>query len=180
MVIDLTHESKSIITELVYRHLREEDLTALEWGGRFKHFRRVYGNAYKRMKMGKAIHWVIELPGFGIIGQVFIQLECDRPELANGKNRAYFFSFRILPQYRGLGIGSKLLDIIEKDLRKRGIEYITCNVAKENFDAQRLYMRHGYQIIAHEPGIWSYEDENGKWQNIKESAWLMEKKLDPA
>jgi ribosomal protein S18 acetylase RimI-like enzyme len=175
--INIARDPTTLLSKLIYRHLREDDLIDLEWKGEFKHFRRVYAKAFQRMQKGLALHWVVELPGEGIIGQIFIQLECDQPELANGKDRAYFFSFRVLPQYQGLGIGSKLLDIIENDLHKKGIDFITCNVGKINYGAQRLYMRHGYHIVAHEPGIWSYEDENGNWHDVEEPAWRMEKRL---
>ena len=177
MVTSELKELPSITNRVIYRILKEDDLLALEWEGEFRHFRRVYENAFDRMKSGKAVHWVADMTGICIVGQIFVQLECDRPELANGKERAYFYSFRVRPQYRGFGIGSKLLGTVELDLRSRGVKFLTCNVGKENHNAQRFYSRHGYEIRAHEPGIWSYQDENGLWHDIVEPAWRMEKML---
>jgi ribosomal protein S18 acetylase RimI-like enzyme len=159
------------------RHIRRSDLPALEWDGEYKHFRRVYADAYARAEKGQTILWAAELPGTGIIGQVFIQLTCDRPELGDGRCRAYLYSFRIKSAYRGFGLGTKILELVEDDLRQRGYEYMTLNVAKDNPDAQRLYLRHGYRIIAHEPGIWWYPDEHGNWRQVNEPAWRMEKRL---
>jgi ribosomal protein S18 acetylase RimI-like enzyme len=159
------------------RHLRQEDLPGLEWDGEYAHFRRLFADAWQRMEHGLAVHWVAELPGSGIIGQVFIQLTCDRPELADGVHRAYLFSFRIRPAYRNQGLGTLILNIIEDDLRKRKFQAVTLNVAKENKAAQRLYQKHGYLITAHEPGVWSFPDQDGIWHQMVEPAWRMEKKL---
>lgn len=159
------------------RRLQETDLPALEWGGEYTHFRRVYAEAFQRMQTGLASHWVAEHTQAGVIGQAFIQLTCDRPELADGFQRAYLYSFRIMPAYRNGGLGSLMLQTIEEDLLAREYEYLTLNVAKDNWAAMRLYQRLGYQVVAHEPGIWSYPDEHGIWHHMEEPAWRMEKKL---
>jgi ribosomal protein S18 acetylase RimI-like enzyme len=159
------------------RHIQRGDLIALEWDGEYRHFRKVYADAFARFEKGNSILWVAELPGAGIIGQVFIQLTCDRPELGDGHCRAYLYSFRVKPEYRGLGLGTKILQVVEEDLRQRGYEFLTLNVAKDNLDAQKLYLRHDYRVIAHEPGIWWYPDEHGDWHQVHEPAWRMEKRI---
>ncbi len=169
--------SKELLNSIVIRPLQEQDLPALEWDGEYRHFRKVYQNAFQRSQTGKLAAWVVELPGEGIIGQAFVQFICDRLELANGVNRAYLYSIRIKPPFRSLGIGSKLLKIIEDDLVNQGIKIATLNVAKDNPRAQELYQRQGYIITAHEPGAWSYPDENGIWHQVLEPAWRMEKVL---
>jgi len=152
------------------------DLPALEWEGEFSHFRRVFEQAYDRMLNKKSIIWVADLQG-QIIGQVFIQLDCDRPELADGHDRAYLYSFRIRPSYRGQGLGSQMIAVLEADLRVRCYQILTLNVAKDNLKAQQLYQRLGFQITAHEPGRWSYPDQHGVWHQVEEPAWRMEKHL---
>ena len=159
------------------RPLIESDLPALEWDGEFTHFRRVYANAYKRMMNGLALLWVAALPGVGLIGQTFVQLTCDRPELADGKSRAYVYSFRVRRKYRRAGLGTHMMEVVETDLRGRGLSRITLNVSKENRRALELYQRLGYKVAAHESGRWSYPDHKGVWQNVSEPAWRMEKKL---
>jgi ribosomal protein S18 acetylase RimI-like enzyme len=170
-------ETADWLARVCVRHLRAQDLPGLEWDGEYTHFRRLYADAFQRMEKGLAVHWVAVLPGEKIIGQVFIQLNCDRPELADGSRRAYLFSFRIRPIYRNHGVGSLIMKTVEDDLRKRRFRAITLNVAKDNLDAQRLYRRNGYHIVAHEPGVWSYPDENGVWHQMIEPAWRMEKNL---
>lgn len=149
----------------------------MEWGGELKHFRRVYAEAYHHMVRGHSILWLAEHRGTGLIGQVFIQLICDRHELADGRDRAYLYSFRVRESYRGRGVGTRMMDVVEDDLAERGFQMVTLNVARDNPRAQQLYVRRGYRVVAPEPGIWSYPDENGVWHRMEEPAWRMEKHL---
>lgn len=168
---------KTWLDQVVIRPMIEEDLAGLEWDGEYTHFRRVYAEAYQRMQRGLSILWVAELPGAGPIGQVFIQFVCDRPELADGAERAYLYSFRVRDEYRSRGLGSLIMDAVEEDLRSRGFRYVTLNVARDNPRAQRLYARRGYHVVAPEPGVWSYPDEKGVWHQVEEPAWRMEKSI---
>lgn len=167
----------TLLDRLIVRPLVEDDLLALEWDGEYAHFRRVYWDAYQRMRRGYSLLWVAEMDEGEIIGQVFIQFTCDRPELADGLNRAYLYSFRVREPYRGGGIGTKMMDVVEDDLRQRGFTYVTLNVARDNPRAQQLYLRRGYKVVAPEPGIWSYPDHMGVWHQVNEPAWRMEKEL---
>jgi len=165
------------LDQVTIRQLGKADLRALEWEGEFIHFRRLYASAYERARMGLALLWGAFLPGDRLIGQLFIQLLSDRLELADGSRRAYLYSFRIRPAYRGNGLGTRMLEVIEQDLIARGYEILTLNVAKDNTRAQALYRRLGFRITAHEPGIWSYPDHEGVWRRVVEPAWRMEKRL---
>src|SRR5512144_1880968 len=86
------------LDQVVVRLATKADLPGMEWDGEFTHFRRVYAEAYQRMERGYTLLWVAELAdadlasqvlsatfsGSGLVGQVFIQMVCDRPELADG------------------------------------------------------------------------------------------------
>jgi ribosomal protein S18 acetylase RimI-like enzyme len=167
--------NEKLLAQVNIRYLKAEDLPSLEWDGEYTHFRRVYEQAFWRARNGLSVLWVVELDGVGIIGQVFIQLRCDQPELADGVQRAYLYSFRIKSPYRCHGLGSSMLRFVENDLHNRKFRYITLNVAKDNFRALALYQRHGYKVIAHEPGVWSYIDDLGHFCEKAEPAWRMEK-----
>jgi ribosomal protein S18 acetylase RimI-like enzyme len=162
---------------VIIRTLEERDLPALEWEGEFKHFRRLYQDAYRRMLRGLSVLWVAEIPEVELLGQVFIQLQCDRPELCDGVNRAYLYGFRVRPAYRGCGLGSAMMNTVESDLSERGFSSLTLNVARENVDAIRLYQRRGFRIIAPEAGNWQYVDHTGMVVSVHEPAWRMEKQL---
>jgi ribosomal protein S18 acetylase RimI-like enzyme len=165
------------LSDVVIRLATRADLLPMEWDGEFKHFRNVYANAYARMQKGTSVIWVSEIPGMGLIGQVFVQLVCDRPELADGWQRAYLYSFRIKPFFRNQGLGSQMVNVIEDFLLLRHYSRLTLNVARDNPSAIRLYKRLGFQIVAEEPGVWSYPDEDNVWHTVREPSWRMEKLL---
>lgn len=179
---NLLHKQKAPpawMDAVVIRLAERSDLPALEWNGEFQHFRKVYADAYQRMERGMTLIWVAEWPYGEIAGQLFIQMVCDRPELADGVERAYLYSFRVRPEYRSHGLGSRMMDVVEQDLRDRGFHYVTLNVARDNPRAQHLYIRRGYRVVAPEAGIWSYPDDKGNWRRMEEPAWRMEKLLAP-
>jgi len=166
------------LERVIIRHLVKTDLPALEWGGEYSHFRRLYAGVYQSHFQGKAVMWVTELPGAGLIGQLFVQLTSSRPELADGTTRAYIYGFRIKPAFRGYGLGTTMMQVVENDLRRRNFHRVCLNVNRENEGALRLYEKLGYRVVAAEPGQWSYIDDQGKRQDVSEPAWRMEKLLD--
>jgi len=159
------------------RQLERRDLAALEWDGQFSHFRRVYADAYERSLLGFSVLWIAEIDPYGLIAQVFIQLNCKRPELADGDLRAYLYSFRVKPAFQSAGLGTRMMAVVEADLIDRGYQYVTLNVAKDNPRARSLYERLGYLIIGQDAGVWSFIDHLGQRQTMIEPAWRMEKRL---
>ncbi len=165
----------SLTQKIQMRHASRQDLPALEWEGEFTHFRHVFSEAYRLMELGEVIMWVADLPEFGLVGQLFIQLYGPNQIQSNTNKHAYIYGFRVRPQYRGHGIGSRLLRAAENDLVRHGFQRIALNVARENESARRLYERFGYQVVAPEPGIWSFLDDKGHRRFVNEPAWRMEK-----
>src|SRR4051812_28116870 len=53
-------------------------------------------------------------------------------------------SLSVLPEYRGSGLGSELLDRLETHLRERGVDDLMLGALAGNADAIRLYQRRGY------------------------------------
>jgi ribosomal protein S18 acetylase RimI-like enzyme len=159
------------------RPANKDDLIDLEWEGEYQHFRRLYADAYMMVEQGKAIIWIAEADGSGLIGQCFVSLKGNRAELADGVTRAYIYGFRVRPEYRNLGIGARIMYTLEQDLWKRGFRQVTLNVGKDNPDARRFYNRMGYNVIGSDPGRWSYIDEKGKRRDMHEPAWRMLKNL---
>ncbi len=162
----------------VFRMAQREDLPAMEWDGEYTHFRRLYQDAYESAQQGHALLWVVEVQGAGLIGQAFVQLSSSRRELADGVTKAYVYGFRVRPEYRGYGIGTRLMQVVEADLYRRGFRLVCLNVTRDNHGARRLYERLGYRVVAVEEGRWSYLDQHGVRQNVHEPAWRMEKRLE--
>jgi ribosomal protein S18 acetylase RimI-like enzyme len=165
-------------SRLQVRQVTQHDLPALEWDGEYRHFRRLYREIYHSACQGKAVLWVADLAPVGLIGQVFVQLDSVRKELADGLIRAYIYGFRVRPPYRSQGVGGQMLQTLEKDLLDRHYSLATLNVGRQNTGARYFYERHGYRVVAEEPGRWSYLDDQGVRREVHEPAWRMEKRLD--
>ena len=163
--------------QIVIRQVIKRDLPALEWEGEFSHFRHLFAEAYRLQELGDVLMWVVDLPNFGIIGQLFIQLYGPNQIQTSKTKYAYIYGFRIRADYRGMGIGSRLLKTVESDLIQRDFKRISLNVARDNEAARRLYERAGFRVVAPEPGIWSYLDEKGRRRFVHEPAWRMEKNI---
>lgn len=170
-------QSSNVLGLVNIRRLEKADLPALEWGGEYTHFRRLYADIFESANKGKAVLWVAELQSSGVIGQLFVQLNSARHELADGINRAYIYGFRVQANYRGQGVGTQMMEVAEQDLSLRRFRWVTLNVGIDNPDARRLYERLGYKVVASEPGQWSYKDEQGQRHEVHEPAWRMEKSL---
>lgn len=166
-----------LASNLTVRHLMESDLPNLEWDGEYAHFRRIFKDAYDHFEKGEAVLWVGQLPSEGIVAQLFVQLISTRSDLADGTTRAYIYGFRVRHPYRRAGVGTRMIQTAEADLRRRGFRYLVLMVARDNREALRLYQRLGFRVVSAEPGIWSYIDHLGRRQHVSEPAWLMEKKL---
>lgn len=165
------------LAEVVIRPVKPTDLLHLEWEGEYRHFRRLYNEIYQSAIRGKAIMWVADLPGVGLIGQLFVQLTSGRTELADGSTRAYIYGFRIKPDYRRQGLGRRMLHAAEKDLCERHFQRVTLNVGQDNPQARRLYEQLGYRVVGTDPGKWHYIDHQGNRRDVLEPAWRMEKIL---
>lgn len=160
------------------RALREADLPALEWEGEFAHFRRVYARAFERQLAGHAALWVAENETRRIVGQVFVLLNNQYdPQLADGRSRAFIHSFRVRPECRKLGLGTRLMHHAEADLRTRGFTWVALNVARENNGALRLYERLGYRQLHAISGYWSFIDHLGQERQLHEPGWRLGKDL---
>ncbi|MDT5017629.1 MAG: hypothetical protein QOD39_3789 [Mycobacterium sp.] len=64
---------------------------------------------------------------------------------ATGNHIGEIESLSVLPQYRGSGLGSELLNRLESHLHEIGVNDLILGVLPGNTDAIRLYERRGYQ-----------------------------------
>jgi ribosomal protein S18 acetylase RimI-like enzyme len=161
------------LNDLVIRQVEQRDLPALEWDGEYKKYRRMYADIFQDTRIGRTLMWIITTPLGEMIGQTFVMLNSSERQTADGENRAYIFAFRVKSDWRNRGVGTFLMNFVERDCRNRGFSYLTLNVAKENPDALRLYERLGFQVICSRPGRWSYKDDMGRTQHVNEPSWRM-------
>lgn len=62
------------------------------------------------------------------------------------RGAAYVDSIAVEPRLRGHGIGSALLDELERELRGEGAELVALSVKDENKRALNFYLRRGYSV----------------------------------
>ncbi len=167
----------SSLEQMVIRIASQKDLRNLEWGGELIHFRRIFSDAFQNSLHGAAIIWIAEFNPFGLLGQLIVSLRSTRPELSDGRKRAYIYGFRVKPEFRSQGVGRSMLLHAEKDLIRRGYNLITLNVAQDNLGAWKLYESLGYLVVGDDDGEWSYVDHKGRRIDVHEPAWRMEKIL---
>jgi ribosomal protein S18 acetylase RimI-like enzyme len=156
------------------REARERDLPALEWGGEFSHFRLVYRRAMKEAKQGRQILLVAEYDK-NIVGQLFVLFNTIHADPRPIPYTGYLYSFRVKPEFRNQGIGGSLIRTAEEILVDRAFQRVLIGVAKINDSARRLYERFGYEVIAEDPGEWSFIDHKNQIQRVIEPTYIMEK-----
>jgi GNAT superfamily N-acetyltransferase len=84
----------------------------------------------------------------------------DRPDVAS------FGQFGVEPDMQGHGIGSALLDHVEKRALEVGASEIALDTAAPATHLIELYSRRGYRIV-----------ENVKWEEVNYSSVIMSKRL---
>ncbi|MGM0692939.1 MAG: GNAT family N-acetyltransferase [Pseudomonadota bacterium] len=83
----------------------------------------------------------------------------------HGTRRARLYSFCVHPEARGLGLGRRLLEALEVEVRARGAEVLVLEVRADNRVALGLYRRMGFRLER-----WLgdyYEDGCAGWQMTK-------------
>jgi ribosomal protein S18 acetylase RimI-like enzyme len=152
------------------------DLPKLEWYGQYTHFRHVFRRTFTDQQLGRRLMLLAVGNNFPI-GQIFILLKSIKHTAPDGSTPAYFYAFRVMEFFRGMGIGTRLIQEAESIVHSQGASWARIAVAKDNPKARQLYERLGYRIYAEDPGNWSYLDHQGMVQHQHEPCWLLEKNL---
>lgn len=167
----------SISMEITVRPACYEDIANMEWNGQFKHFRRLFQRSYREHVEGRRLMLVADSNGYPI-GRLFIQFNSKNKRTSDGVSKAYLYSFHVIENMRGHGIGNHMMDVAEDILIERNFKFATIAVAKENHGALRLYERRGYRRYGEDDGSWHYYDHRGRLRHVDEPAYLLEKKLN--
>lgn len=171
-------ESFSLHLTCTIRPAVEADLPKLEWGGQYRHFRRLFRQTFEEQRAGRRLMLVADVGGYPI-GQVFIQFASSDSSFADGRHRGYLYSLRVMEPFQRHHIGTRLIEAAEQVLRERGYTWAVIAAAKDNPRARSLYERLGYTVFSEDPGYWQYTDPDGIVQTVVEPCWVMEKRLIP-
>jgi GNAT superfamily N-acetyltransferase len=138
------------------RLAHDGDFRHLEWHGGAD-LRSFYEASWHAHQKDESTVLIADMGGFPI-GQIVI--------IWGGKQNHPHFpdlqSLRVHPAFRGLGIGSRLLEAAETLAAERGFSQVGLSVGLDNPHARRLYERLGYESTnAIYDDEWSYIDQNG-------------------
>ena len=114
-----------------------------------------------QISSGNADFWTVENDG-ELIGELyaFLNIEEDR-DFADGETTAYLCAFRVRPEYRGRGIGTRLMETVLADLKERGFRRATIGVDEER--NERMYRRMGFVTKVKD----CYSDPCGRDENMQ-------------
>ncbi len=79
-----------------------------------------------------------------IVGATWARVMDDYGHLYDGVPS---MAISLLPEYRGMGLGKRLLSGLLDELRKTGHSRVTLAVQKENYAAYGLYTRLGFKTV---------------------------------
>jgi GNAT superfamily N-acetyltransferase len=77
------------------------------------------------------------------VGCALVVLQGTEASLEVGERVAELDTLSVLPEERGRGLGGLLMDAVEAELRRRGIEQLSLAVMAGNEPAERFYQRRG-------------------------------------
>ncbi len=156
----------------------QSDLPKLEWHGEYRHFRRVFEQAFEDQQRGTRLMLLAKVNEWPI-GQIFIQLNNYDSFSTISPKRSYFYSLRVMDAFQSKGIGTALLQEAQTILINRRYDSVSIAAAKENPGARRLYERLGFHVFTEDDGRWNYVDDEGKTRYVVEPCWILEKSLKP-
>lgn len=131
---------------------------------------------YRSISSGNAVFWTVDHEG-ELIGELyaFKDIEEDK-DFADGKTTAYLCAFRIKKDYRGLGLGSRLMSAVLADLKTAGFIRATIGVSDDSL--RKMYQHMGFatdvKICHYDPCA---RDENMQPEYDREGYWLLAKDL---
>jgi len=87
--------------------------------------------------------WVAK-KNFKVVGKVYFFKALSDTDFADATTRAYITNFYVASQYRGQGIGTKLLEAIFAQLKQNGFSQVTIGVDESESQNLRLYQKLGF------------------------------------
>ena len=165
------------LDSVTIRLMKETDLPELEWDGEYSRYRKVYREVYHNFRRGITMPFVAETAEDGLIGQVFLTFKDPNPSYMPRSRYCFISSFRVKPQFRDKGLGSRLVDVCFREARNHHLRDIFLNCSSDNNRARWFYEKHGFRVIRLDDGNWSYVNAEGFVVTEHQSAYVMKKTL---
>ena len=132
---------------------------------------------YRNIASGNAIFWALENDG-ELIGELYAFLDLEDKDFADGESAAYLCAFRVKREYRGRGLGSRLMNAALAELKEIGFRVATIGVSSDEPLNIKRYRRLGFSVKVkdchYDPcGM----DENNQPEYDEAGWWLLAKVL---
>ena len=126
---------------------------------------------YNNISSGNAVFWTADNEG-ELIGELYVFLDLDDKDFADGKGKVYLCAYRIRNDYRGQGIGSQLIRTVLDDLKSSGYKCVTIGADDESH--VKLYKHYGFSSVIKkvycDPCAM---DRNMQPEHVENGYWLM-------
>lgn len=99
---------------------------------------------YERWLEDPETFFVIAEKGAGPIGYAFVTIGPGYAGWQTGDRLAELETLSVLPEHRGGGVGTALLESVWERLAEMGVEDLAITAAKTNVDSHRFYEQHGF------------------------------------
>lgn len=99
---------------------------------------------YERWLQDPDTFFVIAENGDLPVGYAFVTVGPGYAGWQTGDRLAELESLSVLPQHRGGGVGTALLESVWQQLDEMGVEDLAITAAETNVDSHRFYERHGF------------------------------------
>lgn len=97
----------------------------------------------ENLQSGNAEFWTIDHNG-RLIGEMYAFKKLDDRDFADGHTTAYLYGFYIDEAYRGIGLGTQLMNRVLERLCELGFRYATIGVEPDKQANVRLYTKMGF------------------------------------
>lgn len=127
-------------SKMIFRKATSEEMLSL-WG--YKEISEASPTARffcEHISSGNAEFWTIDDNG-KLIGELYVFLNMEDKDFADGKNTAYLCAFRVEEGHRGRGLGSRLAETVLASLKGRGFRGATIGVDESEELNIKLYHR---------------------------------------
>jgi GNAT superfamily N-acetyltransferase len=106
-----------------------------------------------RVRRGKYEHWLLDPNTFFVVaelagkpvGYAFVTVGRGYASWQTGQRLAELETLSVLPEHRGDGFGSALLNAVRSRLTEQGVEDMAITTTTTNVDSHRFYEREGFQ-----------------------------------
>jgi len=146
VIRELQENEKSLLNDFLYEAIYVLDGTALPSKDIiYKPELQVYVSDFGEEKDDNCL--VTEVDG-RVVGAVWVRIINDYGHV---DDRTPSFAISLYPDYRGLGIGTKMMKEMLTLLINKGYEKVSLSVQKANY-AYKMYLKVGFEIVGENEG----------------------------